>query len=224
MKWLIAATIGLVGSYAHAEPAQKEVYGKRIIAQMAESFCQGVTSSYSNDTLVASKSEGLVESSRGLHSCQFFTEINDSGCLEVGSCPTYDEWTRDNPDISPELPREVFLAALALHAEKRENSSSCDKYLSLSDLKSDAEAVSSASFQGRLCVRADQFSKVVVGDSSDWRITPLSKKYFVMTPSKPIGSLAVLFEPGQSTGHAVLLYGTPAVAPGPAAEAGSQTE
>lgn len=107
------------------------------------------------------------------------------------------------------------LLALVVTAVQAADTSStkepvCDAYLNLEDLKREPGGVSSVNFNGSLCVSAKEFSSVAVGDSDSWRIISLDERFFVMTPSKPVWSLAVLFEPGQNTGHAVLISAKPA--------------
>jgi len=45
-----------------------------------------------------------------LHRCQYIRESVD--CIGDNSCPSYEQWTQDNVEVSPELTRDAFLIAL----------------------------------------------------------------------------------------------------------------
>jgi hypothetical protein len=111
MKLIIAALVTLLASTAQAADEPTGVnYGKALMTAYGAGLCQ-VVSQPTQETGLFSSTESYDASTESLHRCQYNSEMHDSGCALNDTCLSYEDWTRANPAISPELPREEFLSA-----------------------------------------------------------------------------------------------------------------
>lgn len=103
----------------------------------------------------------------------------------------------------------ITFALLAHTALATELPAGCSDYLDLRDLKSGPAAITEVEVTENICISAKQFSLLTVSDPEPWDIHVIRDHFFMKPdPRKSIRTLAVLFEPGQSTGHAVVLTST----------------
>lgn len=114
MKLIYAVTLGLfVNAAQAADDTLSMTYGKQLASAMTSSVCAAVTQPTAKMAPNGSSEKIYDASTEDLHRCLYITEMSDSGCAPSGSCPSYEDWTRANPDISPTLARDAFLSALS---------------------------------------------------------------------------------------------------------------
>jgi hypothetical protein len=108
--------------------------------------------------------------------------------------------------------KSVIAVLFALSASvviAAESPKQCNANLSLSGLSNEVGGLTKIEVTKSLCVDAKQFSSIAMADLENWKISKISNEFWMFEPQKDVASLAVLFEPGQKTGHAVLLLPNP---------------
>lgn len=113
---LICATILCLTAATSAQAADDTMtmtYSKQFGAMLASAACDIKTYPTSIFGADGTVSRFYDASTDDLHRCQYISEISDSSCIQSVSCQSYEEWTLANPAISPALPREAFLGAIA---------------------------------------------------------------------------------------------------------------
>lgn len=63
-------------------------------------------------------SEDYTATNAQLHECQYMRDTAQLQCVATGACPTYEEWSECNPQLSPLQGRRAFLAALKAYQSK----------------------------------------------------------------------------------------------------------
>lgn len=113
MKLICAALLGLIANYALAgDDAKTVAYNKELGAAMTAAACAAKAQPSSTVGADGSITQAYDASSEDLHHCQYVSEMSASGCVQTADCQGYEDWTRVNPAISPDLTREAFLSAL----------------------------------------------------------------------------------------------------------------
>jgi hypothetical protein len=103
----------------------------------------------------------------------------------------------------------VVLALSPVAVIAAENPKECNVTLSRGNLSKEVGGVTNVKVTKNLCVDAKQFSSIAMAQLENWKITRVSDKFWMMEPLTALSSMVVLFEPGQKTGHAVLILPNP---------------
>ncbi|WP_019335014.1 hypothetical protein [Pseudomonas syringae] len=83
------------------------------VAHAGEEHCSQVLRS---EVIKSSQGQSVLDyqaSNQALHRCEYDQEIQLQGCLTNKACPGYEEWSKQNPQISPLLSRAEFFKALS---------------------------------------------------------------------------------------------------------------
>ncbi|MBC2383800.1 MULTISPECIES: hypothetical protein [Pseudomonas] len=102
--------LSLLATQAFAQDQAANVQVRQLSASLIAGTCDAlyrVSELPTGNDHDAAKTDA---SNLDLHRCQYIRESVD--CMGDNSCPSYEQWTQDNVEISPELPRDAFLIAL----------------------------------------------------------------------------------------------------------------
>ncbi len=112
MKLICAALLSVIATTSLAAE-DTMIYSKAFAAAMVSAVCVGKTQPTSKIGSVGTVRQVYTASTDDLHRCLYFSEVANSDCVKAGNCKSYESWTQANPAISPALPRETFLDAIA---------------------------------------------------------------------------------------------------------------
>lgn len=95
-------------------PNQKLV--RQMGATILAGYCDAVFPLPPDSTSVKGDPSKETPDNAALHRCQYIRESPD--CIGNSTCPSYEDWTKTNAEISPSLPRASFLDALDKHQKR----------------------------------------------------------------------------------------------------------
>lgn len=114
---LFSLGLTLLG-HATAADHRAEILNQMATA-LAQGQCDAIMQRQFQTTVTGRTTTGDYIADNGkLHECQYVQEIIVSHCTKAKSCPSYEQWSRQNPSFTPNLPRHVFITELELRRQK----------------------------------------------------------------------------------------------------------
>ena len=103
--WLM---IGNAGAADHSD----EMF-RRIGIALMDGQCSAVLQKQYQITASGVSTSSYISASKNLHQCQYVQEMAvSSACVVAKACPTYEDWSKANPEFYPSMSRHAFVSEL----------------------------------------------------------------------------------------------------------------